>query len=119
MIADGGAYRLADMMLSAGTIFPAFVDLLVNEAFSIRLGAMAAAEEIADRRLDLAVRLVEPLWDRFDGQADAVKGDIVYVMGLTGDQNALDILTNLISAGCSEDVNEAAEEAIAEIRSRL
>lgn len=119
MIADGGAYRLADMMLSDGTIFPAFIDLLVNDAFSIRLGAMAAAEEIADQRLELAVRLVEPLWDRFDAQTDAVKGDIVYVMGLTGDQNTLDILTNHISGGCSEDVKEAAEEAIAEIRSRL
>ncbi len=118
MISDGEAYRLAEMMLKAGRIFPAFLDLLTHEAFSTRLGAMAVAEEIAEKCMPLAVRMAVPLSERFEQQVDAVKGDVLYIMGATCDERILDFLEKISSGEYLEDVKEAATEAMVEIRSR-
>ena len=118
MISDGNAYRLTEMMLKEGCIFPAFIDLLTHEAFSTRLGAMAAAEEIAERRMSLAVHMAAPLAERFEQQSDAVKGDMLYIIGAAGDHRSLDFLGKISAGGYSKDVKEAAADALEEIRSR-
>jgi hypothetical protein len=118
MISDGNAYGLAEMMLKEGCIFPGFMDLLTHEAFSTRLGAMAAAEEIAERRLSLAVQMAPPLVERFEQQIDAVKGDLLYIIGLSGDSGMLDFLKKIASGEYPEDVKEAAAEAMEAIQSR-
>jgi len=118
MISDGNAYRLAEMMLKEGCIFPAFIDLLTHEAFSTRLCAMAAAEEIAERRMSLAVHMAAPLAERFEQQSDAVKGDILNIIGAAGDHRSLDFLEKISTGGYSKDVKEAAADALGEIRSR-
>lgn len=118
MISDGNAYGLAEMMLKEGCIFPGFMDLLTHEAFSTRLGAMAAAEEIAERRLSLAVQMAPPLVERFEQQIDAVKGDLLYIIGLSGDSGMLDFLKKIISGEYPKDVKEAAAEAMEAIQSR-
>ena len=118
MISDGNAYQLAEMMLKEGCIFPAFIDLLAHEAFSTRLGAMAAAEEIAERRMSLAVHMAAPLAERFEQQSDAVKGDILYIIGASGDYRSIDFLGKISTGRYPEDVKEAAADALEEIRSR-
>jgi len=118
MISGGEAYRLAEMMLKEGRIFPAFIDLLTHEAFSTRLGAMAVAEEIAEKCMPMAVPMAVALSERFEQQVDAVKGDMLYVMGVTGDERVLDFLEKISSGQYLEDVKEAAIEAMEEIRSR-
>jgi hypothetical protein len=118
MISDGGAYGLAEMMLKEGCIFPAFIDLLTHEAFSTRLGAMAAAEELVERRMSLAVHMAAPLVQRFEQRSDAVKGDILYIIGAAGDYRSLSFLNKISSGDYSEEVKEAAREALKEIRSR-
>ncbi len=118
MISDGNAYGLSEMMLKAGRIFPGFIDLLTHEAFSIRLGAMAAAEEIAGSRISLAVQMAALLAERFEQQSDAVKGDILYIIGASGDDRSIDFLGNISSGEYSQDVKEAAADALEEIRSR-
>jgi len=79
---------------------------------------MAAAEEIAERRLSLAVQMVQPLVERFEQQIDAVKGDLLYIMGLSGDSGILDFLKKIVSGESPEDVKEAAAEAMEAIQSR-
>ncbi len=118
MISDGNAYQLAEMMLKEGCIFPAFIDLLAHEAFSTRLGAMAAAEEIAERRMSLAVHMAAPLTERFEQQSDAVKGDILYIIGVSGDDRSINFLGKISTGEYSKDVKEAAADALEEIRSR-
>ncbi|MBW2513032.1 MAG: thioredoxin family protein [Deltaproteobacteria bacterium] len=118
MISDGDAYRLAEMMLKEECIFPAFIDLLTHEAFSTRLGAMAAAEEIVERRMSLAVHMAAPLAQRFEQQGDAVKGDILYIIGAAGDYRSLGFLNKISAGDYSKEVKEAAEDALKEIRSR-
>ena len=118
MISDGNAYGLSEMMLKQGCIFPGFIDLLTHEAFSIRLGAMAAAEEIAERRISLAVQMAALLAERFEQQSDAVKGDILYIIGASGDDRSIDFLKKISTGEYSKEVKEAAAEALEEIRSR-
>ncbi len=118
MISDGNAYGLSDMMLKAGCIFPGFIDLLTHEAFSIRLGAMAAAEEIAGSRISLAVQMAALLVERFGQQSDAVKGDILYMIGVSGDDRSIDFLGKISTGEYANDVKEAAADALKEIRSR-
>ncbi|MFC1877650.1 thioredoxin family protein [Thermodesulfobacteriota bacterium] len=118
MISDGNAYGLSEMMLKEECIFPGFIDLLTHEAFSIRLGAMAAAEEIAESRISLAVQMAALLAERFEQQSDAVKGDILYIIGASGDDRSLDFLGKISTGEYSKDVKEAAAEALEEIRSR-
>jgi hypothetical protein len=118
IIADGNAYQLSEMMLKADCIIPAFIDLLVHEAFSTRLGAMAVAEEIADSRISLAKRMTAPLMGRYEDQADAVKGDILYILGLCADRGVLGFLDAIATGTVDADVNEAAVDARAEILSR-
>ena len=72
MISDGNAYGLAEMMLKEGRIFPAFIDILTHETFSIRLGAMAAAEEIAERHMSLAAQMTVLLVEKFERRIDAI-----------------------------------------------
>ena len=118
MITDGNAYELAEMMLKQGCLFPGFIDLLTHQAFSTRLGAMAAAEEIAERRMSLAVQMTAPLVERFEPQIDAVKGDILYLLGMSGDHGILGFLEKIASGEYHQDIKEAAAEAIEEIQSR-
>ena len=47
LVTEGGAYDLAGMMLSSGRTFEAFLDLLSEENFTVRLAAMVTMEELA------------------------------------------------------------------------
>jgi len=118
IIADGNAYQLSELMLAADCIIPAFIDLLTHEAFSTRLGAMAVAEEIADCQITLANQMAAPLIERFEHQLEAVKGDILYILGLSADRKVLDFLETIISETNDADVKEAAVDAMEAIRSR-
>ena len=62
MIQDGNAYGLSEMMVSEKKIFPAFVELLVHPEFSVRLGAMAAIEDVAEEQDHLRDRWWLPSW---------------------------------------------------------
>jgi len=118
IIADGNAYQLSEMMLDADCIIPAFFDLLTHEAFSTRLGAMAVAEEIADKRIALAEQMTGPLIERFENQSDTVKGDIVYILGQCADRKVLDFLDTIGAGNSDADVKEAAVDAREEIIAR-
>ena len=118
MISDGNAYRLADMMLERDCIFPGFFDLLTHPAFSTRLGAMAAAEEIAERQKHLAAQMAVSLAERFERQTDTVKGDLLYIMGMAGDNRVIGFLKEIAAGAYPDDIKEDARDAIGEIRSR-
>jgi hypothetical protein len=118
MIQDGNAYDLSEMMTSHGKIFPAFVDLLIHPEFSVRLGAMAAMEDVADRAISIAGQVVAPLMAQFDQVDETIKGDILYVIGVCGDEAAVPFLTSMAAAAESEELKEAAEDALEAIADR-
>lgn len=119
MVQDGGADRIAKMMLSRKTLFPAFIDLLVHEKLDIRLGAMVAVETIAESDAGLAGQLVEPLWKKYPNHNDQVKGDILYVFGESGGETALPLIREAVDASGNLEIKEAGEEAAEKIGERI
>ena len=112
IVKDGQASHLAAMMLEAQEIFPAFYDLLIHDKWPIRLGAMVAIEEIAGKNPGKALEAIGPLWARFEGVSDQVKGDILYLFGEIGDRRVIPWLTEVSAGEFDVEVKEAAKEAL-------
>ncbi|MDA8141645.1 MAG: thioredoxin family protein [Desulfobacteraceae bacterium] len=112
IIENGEAARVADLMSQCDQIFPAFIDLLTHARWSIRLGAMVAVEYLCDQSPDLASRLIEPLWRRFDQMDEPVQGDAVQVLAQINTPQARQCLKHIASSTYSEAVKEAAMEEL-------
>jgi len=118
MLKEGNAVQLAEMMLDKEKIFPAFHDLLIHKKWPVRLGAMVALEEIADRNPELAAQVIDPLWERFHHAEDQVKGDIIYILGESGDHKIAPRLEMILGGQYHSEVKEAAKEALEKIAER-
>jgi glutaredoxin len=112
MLKEGDAWRLAQMMLDDGHIFPAFYELLTHPKWPVRLGAMVVMEELIERNLDLALQTIEPLWQQFHKVDDRVKGDLLYLFGQTGQKNIAPCLKDILNGDFEQEVKEAAREAL-------
>ena len=119
MLKEGNAEAVAQMMLDHGTIFPAFIDLLVHEKWPVRLGAMVAMETVMDKNMELAVRSTDPLWERFQQVEDPVKGDMLYILGEVGDERMLQKLESVICGLSDDELRKTAGEAIERIKARF
>lgn len=115
MILEGNASELAGMMIKTEILFPAFLDVLLSEQFSIRLGAMAAMEEIADSAPSVGEQIIDPLNDRFNTLSDQVKGDVLYVFGELKTEKALPLIQQVINGDYDPEVKEAARDALENI----
>jgi glutaredoxin len=115
MLKEGDAGRLAQMMLDGGHIFPAFYELLTHPKWPVRLGAMVVMEELIERNLDLALQTIEPLWQQFHKVDDRVKGDVLYILGQTGQGQMVARLKNILNGEYADEVKEAAREAIEQL----
>ena len=112
ILKDGQAGHLAAMMLDAQKIFPAFYDLLIHDKWPVRLGAMVVMEEIAAQAPGIASEVIDPLWGRFEGVSDQIKGDILYLFGKIGDRRSISWLEEIITGDFDAAVKEAAKEAL-------
>ena len=115
IIKEGGAGRLAAMMLEAEKLFPAFYDILTHHKWPIRLGAMVAIEEIVAKNRNLAAEALNPLWDRFHEASVQIQGDILHVLGEIGDPRSAEWLERVLSGNFDQEVKEAAKEAAEKI----
>jgi hypothetical protein len=113
MLREGNAGRVAQLMLDTEIVFPAFIELLCDSKWSVRLGAMVAMETLATLNQRLAERAAALLWDRFSEVEDAVKGDILYTLGEAGTRNLLPEIRSVVYGDYKADVKEAAKEAVA------
>jgi thiol-disulfide isomerase/thioredoxin len=118
MLKEGDASQVAAMMLERQMIFPSFIDLLAHEKMFVRLGAMVVMETIIERNRALATQVVDPLWERFDEAGDRAQGDILYVLGETGNASLVPALENLLKGLLHHEVKEAAQEALEKIQAR-
>ena len=105
-------------MDESNQIFPAFVEILLHPEWPVRLGAMVAAETLAEQNPELAASLPDILRDRFEAAENAVRGDILYLCGATGDRSILPFLEHTASGLYDADVQEAAIEAIEALAER-
>lgn len=109
---EGNASRLANMMLERELVFPAFIELLLDPDWSVRLGAMVAAEEMGEKNPKLAREILPLLWEQKESVQDAVKGDMLYVIGSLGSKEWIPALEQFLAAPQSEELQEIAEEAL-------
>jgi len=116
MIEAGNAEGVAGMMAERGVIFPAFIDLLIHPRWSVRLGAMVSFEILAESDPGLAGGVVEPLVAFFADVDDGVKGDLIHVLGESGNKMALPFLTTVASGDYDDEVQIAADEAIEKLK---
>lgn len=112
MFEAGDALKVAEMMLDNGRMFSALMELLVNEKWPVRLGAMVTFETIATKDRKLAAYAIPFLWKSFPHAKDTVKGDILYLLGQTGDESVIPKLKAVLSGSYPLDIKEAAEEAL-------
>jgi len=86
--------------------------LLIHAKWPIRLGAMVVMEEIVDQNPAMASGAVDFLWDRFPGLPDQIKGDVLYLFGEIRDRRTVSWLDEVLAGDYSEEVKEAAGEAL-------
>jgi hypothetical protein len=118
MLKEGNASKLAEMMLERKVIFPSLLDLLTHHKWPVRLGAMVTMEEITNRDPGLAAQVIDPLWERFQHAEDSVKGDIIHVLGESGNQKVSPRMQMVLDGEYDAEVKEAAREALEKIGSR-
>ena len=73
---------------------------------------MVAFETLAEMDPQLAGQVVEPLIKRFDDVGNMVKGDLLHVLGESGNPAALSFLKTIAGHVDDEEVSAAAIEAI-------
>ncbi len=118
MIRNGGASQVAQLMIEHHSIFPGFIDLLIDEKWPVRLGAMVAVEEIIERDPGLASQVIEPVLRRFPSLDDQAKGDMIYLMGETGTLDTISRLKSAFDGLSSDELKTFAVEAIESIEAR-
>jgi alkyl hydroperoxide reductase subunit AhpF len=116
LLKDGQAGRLAEMMASSKKLYPAFWDLLFHPSWSTRLGAMVAVEQLIAMDHDLAGQLSLTIWKRFAQLPATVQGDMLYLIGELRCTGQTGKIQTVIDGSFSEDVKEAAREAMAKLR---
>ena len=112
MFEEGNAVEVAGMMLDSGKIFSAFTELLVHKKWPVRLAAMVAFETIAEENRTLLCQTLPYLLDCFVTAEDTVKGDILYLLGKSGDKGIIPKLETVLNGPYGVDVKEAAQEAL-------
>lgn len=119
MIEAGRANVLATMMTERNTVFKSLFDLLLDESWSVRLGAMVVAEEIESIDPALAASLMDVLWLSFDKSSETVKGDMLYLAGNTGDKRFIEIIEGVLGQIDGDEIKDVAEEAIQNLKERF
>jgi alkyl hydroperoxide reductase subunit AhpF len=112
MIEEGNAEGVAAMMATRGKLFDGFIDLLCHPRWSVRLGAMVAFETLVEQDPALAGAVVEPVTAVFADADDMVKGDLLHVLGESGNRSVLPFLSSVTDGRYDDEVRSAALEAI-------
>lgn len=119
MIEAGRASALAALMIERRKIFDSLYELLVNEKWSVRLGAMVVAEEIGQLNDYLSIQLMEKLWEYYETSDETIKGDIVYLSGELGSSLFRDKLEKILCDNPSPELLEAVNDALATMNTRF
>jgi len=112
ILEQGDASWIARQMMEKGEIFDGFIQLLLHETWSVRLGAMVIVEELAETDPKLAAKLCPELIALFDKKEIPVQGDILYVLGEAGNSETKKWINNKIDTFDHQDLIDAANDAL-------
>lgn len=112
IIHDGRAEEIAEMMVTRGQVFPTFIELLTDINWNVRLGAMVVFEYLVEKSPTLIYRVNVDLCDRFPDLEDRIQGDIIYLLGESGDRSIVPFLKSVTKGSFTPEVMEAAADAL-------
>jgi glutaredoxin len=92
---------------------------LTHPKWPVRLGAMVVMEELIEINLDLATQTLKPLWERFNQVDNRVKGDLLYIFGQMKPIDLVPRLQAVLNGDYDPEVQEAAQEALDKVNSKL
>ena len=119
MIEAGRASTVAKLMVERNVVFNSLFTLLMDEKWSVRLGAMVVAEEIGGLCPELAAKLMDRLWQAYETSDGTVKGDIIYLAGVIGDERFVRMLKMLDGDVIGSELEEAVHEALQSLAERF
>lgn len=119
IIEEGNAQWIADKMVEADAIFPSFMELLIHDTWSVRLGAMVVMESLGQNHPGLAEKVCPLLMDAFFEKEIPVQGDILYALGQAGGPDTRDWLVRTMTGIDHPDLIEAGKDALADLESRF
>ncbi|MDA3918789.1 MAG: thioredoxin family protein [Deltaproteobacteria bacterium] len=112
ILEEGDASWIAGQMMEKGEIFAGFIQLLLHETWSVRLGAMVIVEELAETDPKLVAKLCPELIALFDKKDVPVQGDMLYVLGEAGSSETKKWINNKIATLEHQDLIDAANDAL-------
>lgn len=118
ILEQGDAAWIARQMIEKKKIFNAFIQLLLHETWSVRLGAMVVVEELAESDPGLAAGLCPLLISQFDGKDITIQGDILYALGETGTQKTAKWIRAIFTKLEHQDLIDAAKDALDTLESK-
>jgi hypothetical protein len=118
VLEQGDAAWITKKMIEKQSIFGTFIELILHETWSVRLGAMVIVEELAESDPKLASKLCPILIDRFDENDITIKGDILYALGESGTKKTSEWIKQQLPQLDHQDLIDTAKEAVEIIESK-
>jgi hypothetical protein len=118
MIKEGNAYKLADMMIDDGIIYPDFLSLLQDDQWSLRLGAMVVLEDIHGKKPSLIRTVIREIEQHLFENDLRNRCDAAFLIGNIGGQDSIPFLESAMAIREEDAFLECAEEAVSLIRNR-
>lgn len=121
MIADymekGFLENIVDMLKYDRSLYPVAAKMLKDERIRVRIGAVALVESVAELALEDLGCMADCFLPLLENENAFVRGDAAYCLGIIGTPSHLPGLM-LISRDENQEVQEAALEAIEDIKRR-
>ncbi len=113
LIYSGNAEQAARLILEKYDHGLALSNMLCDEKWPNRLGAMVTMEYLADIDVKCAESILLTSWEKFDEINDQVKGDLIHVAGMIGTESLKKRLTEVTSGDYAAGVKAVASEVLA------
>lgn len=106
--------NIIDMFKHEPSLFKFLPDLIRSDNTRVRIGAAALVEELRESHKKEIEPIIPELVKLLNEADQTLRGDIAYILGLTGSPLAVEPLKKL-SEDASPDVRKVAQEALAEL----
>lgn len=103
--------NIIDMFKHDPSLFKFLPDLISSDNTRVRIGAAALIEELRDSHKKEIESVIGELLKLLNGADKTLRGDIAYILGLTGSPLAIEPLKKL-TMDEDHDVRKVAEEAL-------
>jgi len=110
--------NIVDMFKHDRGLYPLIGDLMKDERMRVRLGISALFETLAEEDAGNIALSIPSIVALLDNENPTIRGDAAYLLGITGNREAIPFLSEALHDE-HDEVRRIATEAIDEIKSIL